>query len=136
MVIGGSPPGRTAHRARVARPRPGVTVWPGQRWRVGVELAGRGRPPPGSGVGRSLLPGLAGGHWWSPAVSGRAGVYLMVRFYELLCQGHGPSDALRTVQLEHHAAGDPVLNWGAFVCYARSSAVLRPSCRGEADPPA
>lgn len=55
---------------------------------------------------------------------------LMVRFYELLGQGHGPSDALRTVQLERHAAGDPVLDWGAFVCYARSSAVLRPSDPG------
>lgn len=42
---------------------------------------------------------------------------LMIKLYELLSWGHTPADALRTVQLEHHAAGDPVQNWGAFVCY-------------------
>ncbi|TYB64900.1 CHAT domain-containing protein [Nonomuraea sp. PA05] len=42
---------------------------------------------------------------------------LMIRFYTLLDQGHQPADALRTAQLERHAAGEPVLNWGAFVCY-------------------
>jgi CHAT domain-containing protein len=46
----------------------------------------------------------------------------MIRFYELLGQGHGPADALRTVQLERHAAGDPVLTWGAFVCYSATAA--------------
>ncbi|GAA2208787.1 hypothetical protein GCM10009850_042450 [Nonomuraea monospora] len=42
---------------------------------------------------------------------------LMIRFYELLSRGHQPADALRTAQLERHAAGEPVVNWGAFVCY-------------------
>ncbi|UBU08845.1 CHAT domain-containing protein [Nonomuraea gerenzanensis] len=42
---------------------------------------------------------------------------LMIRFYELLGRGHPPADALRTAQLERHAAVEPVLNWGAFVCY-------------------
>jgi CHAT domain-containing protein len=44
---------------------------------------------------------------------------LMIRFYDLLDTGQGPSEALRITQLERHAAGDPVLNWGAFVCYCR-----------------
>ncbi|WP_217134979.1 CHAT domain-containing tetratricopeptide repeat protein [Streptomyces sp. AC558_RSS880] len=42
---------------------------------------------------------------------------LMISFYRLLDQGQVPADALRTAQRERHAAGDPVLNWGAFVCY-------------------
>ncbi|GAA3826908.1 CHAT domain-containing protein [Streptomyces phyllanthi] len=42
---------------------------------------------------------------------------LMISFYRLLDQGHGPAEALRTAQRERHAAGEPVLNWGAFVCY-------------------
>ena len=48
---------------------------------------------------------------------------LMTEFYELLARGHGPASALRTVQLAHHAVGDPVLNWGAFVCYSGAGAM-------------